>query len=205
MNRTVRGLGGLIVIALVLALAWRAAGWAWYFAAPSPNPLVPDLRGVVSVANVARFPWFGVLTQSPAVAPVSDIRVIGLFAGGKRPAALLVIGSQNPIAAVAGESPAPGLQLISVDDDHVVIQRNGISEKISLQGPNAAVQRKGEGKKGNPNEIAAGGQSPTPAATKDVSVVQRNEMSENISLPGSNAAIRQRGKRRRDNPDESDE
>lgn len=146
MDRTVRGIGGLLVVALVLALAWRVAGWAWYFAAPSPNPLVPDLRGVVSVANVARVPWFGVLTQTPAAAPVSDIRVIGIFAGGKRPAALLVIGSQNPIAAIAGESPAPGLQLVNVAEDHVVIQRNGSNEKIMLTGSAAAVQRKNQRK-----------------------------------------------------------
>ena len=146
MDRTVRSLGGLIVVVLVLALAWRAAGWAWYFAAPGPNPQVPDLRGLVSVANVARFPWFGAQTQSPAAAPVSDIRVVGLFAGGKRPTALLVIGTQNPIAAVAGESPAPGLQLVSVGDDHVVIQRNGVSEKIMLTGSTAAVQPRNQRK-----------------------------------------------------------
>lgn len=142
MDRTVRGLGGLIVVALVLASAWRVAGWAWYFAAPSPTPQVPDLRALVSVAGVARFPWFGALAPTPVAAPVSDIRVIGLFAGGSRPAALLVIGSQNPVAAVAGESPAPGLQIVSIADDHVVIQRNGIDEKIMLTGSTAAVQQK---------------------------------------------------------------
>ncbi len=146
MDRTVRSLGWLTVVALVLALAWRVAGWTWYFAAPSPNPVVPDLRGLVSVANVGRFPWFGVLTPSPTAAPVSDVRVIGLFAGGKRPTALLAIGSQNPIAAVAGESPVPGLLLVSVADDRVVIQRNGISETIMLKGSTAAVQRKNQKK-----------------------------------------------------------
>lgn len=148
MDRAVRSLGGLIVVALVLALAWRVAGWAWYFAAPSPNPLVPDLRAVVSVANVVRFPWFGVLTQTPAAAPVSDIRVIGLFAGGKRPAALLSIGNQNPIAVVVGESPAPGIKLVEVADGHVVIQRNGMNEKIVLKGSTAAVPQKNQRKEG---------------------------------------------------------
>jgi hypothetical protein len=151
MDRTVRGLSGLIVVALVLALAWRAAGWAWYFAAPTANPQIPDLRSLVSVPNVARFPWFGALAPSPgAVAPVSDIRVIGLFAGGNRPAALLVIGTQNPIAAVAGESPAPGMKLISVADDHIIVQRNGIDEKIMLTGSTAAIQSKNQRKERKP-------------------------------------------------------
>lgn len=143
MDRTVRGLGGLLVLALVLGLAWRIAGWAWYFAAPSPNPLVPDLRGLVSVTNVARFPWFGALTPAPAAAaPVSDIRILGLFAGGKRPTALLVIGGQNAVAVTVGESPAPGLKLLSVGDDHVVVERNGINEKILLTGSTTALQPK---------------------------------------------------------------
>lgn len=147
MDRIVRGLGGLVVLALVLVSAWRVAGWAWYFAAPSPNPLVPDLRALVSAANVARFPWFGAPAPSAAAAaPVSDIRVIGLFAGGHRPAALLVIGSQNPVAAIAGETIAPGLKLVSVADDHIVIQRNGMDEKIMLTGSTAAVQQKNQRK-----------------------------------------------------------
>ena len=153
MDRTVRGLGRLLLVLLVLAFAWRGAGWLWYFAAPGPNPRVPDLRALVSVANVARFPWFGAVTRSAVAAPVADIRVIGLFAGGKRPAALLAIGSQNPVAVVVGESPAAGVQLVSVADDHIVVLRNGINEKIMLTGSTSALQRNTKGKKDTPNEI----------------------------------------------------
>ena len=142
MDRAVRGLGHLLVLALVLVLAWRAAGWAWYFAAPAPNPAVPDLRGIVSLANATRYPWFGVLATAQTAAPVSDIKVIGLFAGGKRPMALLSIGSQNPVAAVVGESPLPGLQLVEVAGDHAIIARNGIKEKVMLTGSGAAIQPK---------------------------------------------------------------
>jgi hypothetical protein len=148
LDRTVRSVGWLLVFALVLALAWRVAGWAWYFAAPAANPLIPDLRSLVSTANVARFPWFGVVTPNAVAAPVSDVRIIGLFAGGKRPTALLVIGSQNPIAAIAGETPVPGLKLVSVGDDRVVILRNGVSETIMLKGSTAAVPQKNRRKEG---------------------------------------------------------
>ena len=141
MDWTVRNLGRLVVLAMLVALAWRGAGWAWYFAAPSPNPRVPDLRGAVSVENVARFPWFGAAPPSTVAAPISNIRLIGLFAGGKRPTALLVIGNQNPIAATIGESPAPGLQLVTVARDHVVIQRNGMKETILLAGSTAPTKQ----------------------------------------------------------------
>lgn len=140
-ERLVRNLGRGLVLALVLLLAWRIAGWVWYFAAPAPNPSAPDLRSVINVANVARFPWFGVLTPIPVEAPASDIRLIGLFAGGSRPTALLAIGNQNSLAAVLGESFAPGMKLISVAGDHVVVQRNGRNEKIVLAGAGAAVDR----------------------------------------------------------------
>ncbi|MEI8162635.1 MAG: hypothetical protein WCI19_05825 [Betaproteobacteria bacterium] len=151
-ERSVRILGRLLVVALVLLLAWRGAGWAWYFAAPAAHPLIPDLRGGVSLANATRFPWFGTLAQAPVAAPVSDIKVIGLFAGGKRPMALLSIGSQNPVAAVVGESPVPGLQLVEVAGDYAVIARNGINEKVMLTGSGAATQAKKSKKKEGQSE-----------------------------------------------------
>lgn len=150
MDWTVRNFGQLIVLVMLIALAWRGAGWAWYFAAPSPTPGVPDLRGAVSVANVVRFPWFGAAPPSAVAAPISNIRLIGLFAGGKRPTALLVVGNQNPIAASAGESPAPGLQLVSIAQDHVIIQRNGISEKILLAGSTKPIQQADQDKETEP-------------------------------------------------------
>lgn len=132
METTIRSLSRILVVVLLLTLAWRGAGWLWYISAPAPSPRIPDLRGLVGVAHVARFPWFGTPKPSFAATPVSDIRVIGIFAGGKRPTALLVIGTQNPIAAAIGETLAPELKLISVANDHVVVLRNGASEKIML-------------------------------------------------------------------------
>lgn len=148
LDRAVRNLGRVLVLVLLLVLAWRAAGWIWHFAAPRPQPSVPDLRSVVNVANVARFPWFGAMAPSLVEAPVSDIRLIGLFAGGSRPAALLAISGQNAVAVAAGESPAPGLKLLTVADDHVIVQRNGASEKILLTGTTAAAQRNTSGRRG---------------------------------------------------------
>jgi type II secretory pathway component PulC len=146
MESAVRAFGRLLVVTLTIALAWRAGGWAWYFGAPRPNPVIPDLRGLVSIANVERFPWFGAVAPTAVTAPTSNIRLIGLFAGGKRPMALLVIGTQNPIAATAGETISPGLQLMTVAEDHVMLQRNGVSEKILLAAPTAGIPRETQSK-----------------------------------------------------------
>lgn len=146
-ERTVRGLGRLLVLALALVLAWRGATWIWYFAAPAPAAAAPDLRGAVSVANVAQLPWFGAAAPRAAAAEaVGDIRIIGLFAGGKRPMALLAVGNQNPTAAAVGETLAPGVQLLSIADDHVVVQRNGTREQIMLTGSTAALPGNPQGK-----------------------------------------------------------
>jgi len=144
-----RFLGICLAVAMVAILAWRMAGWAWYFLAPRTQTTVPDLRGTTSIPKISLYPWFGTVTR-PSTQVSSNIRLIGLFAGGRRPAAIVAIDNQNPIAVVTGETPSPGLKLTRIADDHIVVERNGTSERINLSGVTALIQQEIKGKEIHP-------------------------------------------------------
>lgn len=131
----------LLAMTLAAVLCWRVAGWTVYFLAPPSRPIPADLRGDVDVGVLARVPWFGVEPALPAGGPAvaTDLKIIGLYAGGARPSALIAASSQPAAAYREGDEIIAGIKLLKVESDHVLIDRSGVTERINFQIPMASM------------------------------------------------------------------
>ncbi len=99
--------------------------------AESHTPAVaPQLLAVRSDSPALQ--WF-----SNQMAPV-DIKVSGVMAGGSAAAAILSLNDGPPRSFLPGERVGPGVKLVAVEGDGVVIERGG--ERIRL-----GVERLAEG------------------------------------------------------------
>jgi general secretion pathway protein C len=122
--------GALAIVALVLVLAWQLAYWTWVFVAPAAMHSTPGKNAVVDLAAVARL--FGAAAPT---APSSGLRLKGVIAPtpGTEASAIFSTGSGKDIAVYVDREVQPGVKLIEVDPDHVVISREGARERIDLE------------------------------------------------------------------------
>jgi general secretion pathway protein C len=131
-------LAALAVLGLVLAY------WAWlWFIVPHPEPrsrIVPEWdRNAVAARNL-----FGVPAPEPqTVAPSAgiEIKVLGLVAAsrGWRGYAVLQLDANRIVAIQEGEDIVPGIMLVQVQPDYIVLNRNGENERLAL--PRASLSR----------------------------------------------------------------
>jgi general secretion pathway protein C len=128
--------GTLVVAALVLVLAYQLAHWTWVFVAPSEVAAVPDGAPMVNLAAVAKL--FGAnapANSSGAVASTSGLRLKGVIAPDAGPAASAIFstGAGKDLAVFVDRDVQPGVKLVEVKPDHVVIARAGVRERIDLE------------------------------------------------------------------------
>jgi general secretion pathway protein C len=128
--------GTLVVIALVLLLAYQLAHWTWVFVAPAPVAALPDGAPVVNLAAVAKL--FGAAppaSSSGAVASTSGLRLKGVIAPDEGPAASAIFstGAGKDIAVFVDREVQPGVKLVEVKPDHVIVSRAGERERIDLE------------------------------------------------------------------------
>jgi general secretion pathway protein C len=141
--------GTLVVAALVIVLAYQLAHWTWVFVAPGPVAQVPDGDPVVNLGAVAKL--FGAsapANASGAVASTSGLRLKGVIAPDAGPAASAIFstGAGKDIAVFVDREVQPGVKLVEVRPDYVIVSRAGVRERIDLEsrrgiagtGPNAA-------------------------------------------------------------------
>jgi general secretion pathway protein C len=137
--------GNLLLIALVLVLAWQLAYWTWVFVAPPATQSAPETPGGVDLAAVAGL--FGASApagpSSSAAAP--SLRLKGVIAPtpGTEASAIFSTGSGKDIAVYLGREVQPGVKLVEVDPDHVVVARAGVRERIDLETRRAATSAPG--------------------------------------------------------------
>ncbi|MCK2094552.1 type II secretion system protein N [Thauera aromatica] len=119
-----------------LALVAGIGIWGALVLAPPPAALPPALAPAstqgVDTTPVAR--WFGGGTSRLRVT------VAGLMAGGNHGAALLAINGSPAQAYRVGETLAPGVSLAGVQADAVLIDQDGVVERLAVPaGPATAV------------------------------------------------------------------
>ena len=172
--------GTLVTAALVLVLAWLLAHWTWVFVAPPAVATAAPAAGAVDLAAVARL--FGGAAPAGPSAPAgtsSGLRLKGVIApspanGGS---AVFNAGGKD-IAVILGGEVQPGVKLVAVEPDHVVVSRAGVRERIDLDVRMAAVPRAVAGQ----GERASGCRSPAPGPT--TFTFSRKELDDALKDPG---------------------
>ena len=128
--------GSAAIAALVLLLAWQLAHWTWVFFAPRPTELAPAVEGPADLAVAARL--FGSTlsgTATEASATPSSLRLKGVVAPtpGTAASAIFSLGSGRDVAVKLEGEVQPGVKLVEVLPNAVVLQRGGIRERIELE------------------------------------------------------------------------
>lgn len=122
----------VLVVAIGLQLAW----WSWHFSGPAQSTAANPAIGAPSRDIALARQLFGGDGSSPvsmtSSAP-SDIHLKGVFAvdGRTLSAAVVNLGGKDQ-AVKLNQDLSNGAKLIEVHPDHIVVSRNGISERIDL-------------------------------------------------------------------------
>jgi general secretion pathway protein C len=126
--------GNLVVAALVILLGWQLAHWTWVFVAPGPVAAVPDGAPGVNLAAVARLFGAGPPASSSAAASTSGLRLKGVIAPdqGSAASAIFSTGAGKDIAVFVDREVQPGVKLVEVKPDYVIVARAGDRERIDL-------------------------------------------------------------------------
>ena len=133
--------GTVVTVALTLVLAWQLAHWTWVFIAPAPRASATDTAQPLDLPAVARL--FG--AAAPSENPVVDslgLKLKGVIApdGGPIASAIFSTGTGRDIAVFVNRDITPGVKLVEVDPDHVIISRGGVRSRIDLEAPRAMVK-----------------------------------------------------------------
>lgn len=139
-------LGTALVAVLVLVLAWQLAYWTWVLVAPPSVSTAPRDSGGVDMAAVASL--FGATPPAAGgAASSSGLRLKGVIAPtpGVAASAIFSNGAGKDLAVFLDGEVQPGVKLVEVQPNHVVLSRGGVRERIDLEtrragagAPNAA-------------------------------------------------------------------
>lgn len=135
-------LGKLLLPALVLVLAFQLAYWTWVFVAPPKSAVKVTGQADVDLAAIARM--FGAAPPAGAgVASSSGLRLKGVVAPtpGVAASAIFSTGTGKDIAVYLEREVQPGVKLVEVHPDHVIVARAGVQERIDLEAPRSTVAR----------------------------------------------------------------
>lgn len=126
--------GATAIVALTLVLAFQLAHWTWVFIAPPEVAKTPDGDAAVDIAAIARL--FGATPPASATAAsTSGLRLKGVVAPDAGPiaSAIFSTGSGKDIAVFVDREITPGVKLLEVKPDHVIVSRGGARERIDLE------------------------------------------------------------------------
>ena len=131
-------LATLVMVALVLVLAWQLAYWTWRFLAPPPVASAAASRAEVDLAAVAKL--FGATASGETTAAnTSGLRLKGVIAPtpGVEASAIFSTGAGKDMAVYIDREVQPGVKLVEVNPDHVMVERAGVRSRIDLETPRA--------------------------------------------------------------------
>lgn len=134
-------LGTALVVALVLALAWLLAHWTWVFLAPPRVASTPAAGEAVDLAAVASL--FGASAPATTSTAVAGLRLKGVVAPtpGVSASAIFSTGGGRDIAVFVEGEVQPGVKLVEVQPDHVMLSRGGARERLDLEEARSAAPK----------------------------------------------------------------
>ena len=166
----------LLTIAALALLGLVLAYWTWVWFAPGSTPraqLVDTIPRIKSADGL-----FGGASRKPGViAPTGlAIKLHGIVAaaGGRRGYAVMQLDAKEILAVREGADVAPGVRLVEVHADHVVLERNGARETLAW-----------------PEKVGANRDRPAQSANS-------NPVRETAALPPTNPPEERRARRERD-------
>ncbi len=121
-----------------LVLGTLLAKWSWVLL-KSPATVTAIAPSHDTSGNAGQL--FGVVSEanSAAAAVLPNVKLVGVFApdSGSDGFAVLSLDEQHQVGVVAGGTVAPGVKLLEVHPDHVVLDRSGVHQRIELVNVNA--------------------------------------------------------------------
>lgn len=122
----------------VLVIGALLAHWTWVLFAPGSAQVLP---ATLPAADYHAERLFGIAAVSAvSVAPVMpNVRLVGVFAGTPG-FAILELDGKRQVGMVTGSEIVARAKLVEVAFDHVTIERDGVRQKIQLEGKNSAIK-----------------------------------------------------------------
>lgn len=113
--------GGLLAMLLL-------AKHAWVLFAPAEHA-VPGMTVATQTAPAEQL--FGVVNTNTSSASLSGIRPIGIFASRKNGFAVMQTET-GQIGVGVGGQVVPGVRLVETHPDYVILERNGVQQRVDL-------------------------------------------------------------------------
>lgn len=140
-------------LSIYLPLSWRGlsalilgvllAKWWWILFAPHATytAAIPERA---SAAEAGRL--FGVTVANDVGAQgvaLPNVQLLGIFAAsaGKKGFAILMLDDKRQKGVAEGEEVATGTRLVAVHDDHVLLERAGVQQRVNLETKDAGTAR----------------------------------------------------------------
>ena len=126
----------LVTFAALALLGLVLAYWTWAWLAPRPEPRAQAAvtGGQVEVA----YALFGSARRDNGAAPSANtVGLLGIVAAsGSQPSyAVLRLDAKQTVAVREGGEIEPGVRLVEVHADHVVLERSGVRESLAWPKP----------------------------------------------------------------------
>ena len=125
-------------IGALALLGWVLAYWTWTWLAPRPEPRAPAAAQVsgrsIDPVQGAYGLFGGARRDGNAAGPAAAaITLLGIVAasGGRSGYAVLRLDAKRTLAVPQGAEVEPGLRLVEVHVDHIVLERNGGREALA--------------------------------------------------------------------------
>ncbi len=107
---------------------------AWVLFAPAEHA-VPGMTVATQTAPAEQL--FGIVNANTSSAPLGGIRPIGIFASRKTGFAVMQTET-GQIGVGVGGQVVPGVRLVETHPDYVILERNGVRQRIELSTAPAA-------------------------------------------------------------------
>jgi general secretion pathway protein C len=131
----------LVMVAAIAALGVAGAYWTWAWSAPRSAPSTQVATPTVARLDAAYRLFGEVPANRSAVLPGGiTVKLLGLVAAsGNEPGyAVLQLDAKRAVAVREGGEIEPGMRVVEVNIDHIVLDRGGIRETLAWPKPGKA-------------------------------------------------------------------
>jgi hypothetical protein len=121
-------------IVMLLALCALAAKWTWVFLAPAPIAL-PEVPGIAVTQAAQSIIADHLLTgKETSGQPPYNIKLEGVFAAENKGqgVAIFLLSGKSVMVPLKGQV-MPGMSVNAIDQDHVVLDYDGVQERLNLE------------------------------------------------------------------------